>query len=66
MLVLLICSAAPYTIITFPFLFAVMFGDAGHGLLMLLGALFMILKEKQLKTFKDFGEVITPVFVHVY
>jgi len=48
---------APYTLITFPFLFAVMFGDAGHGLIMLLSAVFMILKEKQLKYFKDFGEV---------
>ena len=48
---------APYTIITFPFLFAVMFGDAGHGLIMLMAALFLILKEKQLKNFKDLGEV---------
>ena len=48
---------APYTIITFPFLFAVMFGDAGHGLLMMLAALFLIVREKQLKNFKDLGEV---------
>ena len=48
---------APYTIITFPFLFAVMFGDAGHGLIMMLTAVFMIWRERQLKYFKDFGEV---------
>jgi len=54
---------APYTIITFPFLFAVMFGDAGHGLIMMLTALFLILKEKQLKDFKGLGEV-SILYIH--
>ena len=49
--------AAPYTIITFPFLFAVMFGDAGHGLIMALFALCLIIFEKKLANFKRGGEV---------
>lgn len=48
---------APYTIITFPFLFAVMFGDCGHGILMALFAFWMIIKEKQLLASKTDNEV---------
>jgi V-type H+-transporting ATPase subunit a len=39
---------APFTIITFPFLFAVMFGDLGHGLLMTIFATYLIYNEKKL------------------
>lgn len=35
-----------FSIVTFPFLFAVMFGDLGHGLIMLIFATFLILREK--------------------
>ncbi|CAI0545369.1 unnamed protein product [Linum tenue] len=41
-------NPAVYTIVTFPFLFAVMFGDWGHGICLLLGALFLIAREKKL------------------
>ncbi|XP_054812481.1 V-type proton ATPase subunit a1 isoform X2 [Prosopis cineraria] len=41
-----------YTVITFPFLFAVMFGDWGHGICLLLGALVLIARESKLSTQK--------------
>ena len=45
-------NPAVFTIVTFPFLFAVMFGDFGHGVLMLLAAVYMVAKEKELKKIK--------------
>ncbi|GLT57095.1 hypothetical protein SLA2020_300930, partial [Shorea laevis] len=45
-------NPAVYTVITFPFLFAVMFGDWGHGICLLLGALVLIARESRLSTQK--------------
>jgi V-type H+-transporting ATPase subunit a len=45
-----------FAIITFPFLFAVMFGDIGHGTIILVAAIFMILRERKLAK-ADLGEV---------
>jgi V-type H+-transporting ATPase subunit a len=36
-----------FTVVTFPFLFAVMFGDIGHGFIMMASALTLILLEKK-------------------
>ncbi|KAF8764710.1 V-type proton ATPase 116 kDa subunit a isoform like protein [Argiope bruennichi] len=55
-------NPALFTIITFPFLFAVMFGDAGHGLLMTLFALWMVLKEKGLASEKSNNEIWLTFF----
>ena len=49
--------SALFTVITFPFLFAVMFGDCGHGLLMFLFACWMVRNEKKLAITKPGGEV---------
>lgn len=54
-------NPAPFTVITFPFLFAVMFGDTGHGLIMLMFALFMVLFEKKL-TGKGKGNEVWQIF----
>lgn len=52
-------NPAVYTIITFPFLFAVMFGDWGHGICLLLGALFLISRESKL------GSQVCSLFRHI-
>lgn len=54
-------NPALFTIITFPFLFAVMFGDCGHGLIMFLFALWMVYNEKKLKNFNG-GEIFETMF----
>lgn len=54
---------APYTIITFPFLFAVMFGDLGHGILMTLFAVWMVLRESRILSQKNENEVIFCLFL---
>ncbi|KAI9578467.1 hypothetical protein GQX74_009041 [Glossina fuscipes] len=53
-------NPALYTCITFPFLFAVMFGDLGHGLVLLSFALLMVLRERQLRKIK--GEIFNIFF----
>ncbi|EEE50667.1 hypothetical protein OsJ_30905 [Oryza sativa Japonica Group] len=41
-----------FTIVTFPFLFAIMFGDWGHGICLLLATLYLIIREKKLASQK--------------
>ncbi|KAG8565978.1 hypothetical protein GDO81_013050 [Engystomops pustulosus] len=55
-------NPAPYTIITFPFLFAVMFGDFGHGILMTLFAVWMVVRESRILSQKTDNELFNMVF----
>uniref|UniRef100_A0A8C8GJU4 V-type proton ATPase subunit a n=1 Tax=Oncorhynchus tshawytscha TaxID=74940 RepID=A0A8C8GJU4_ONCTS len=55
-------NPAPYTIITFPFLFAVMFGDLGHGVIMALFALWMVLYEDNRKLKHTRNEIWNTFF----
>ncbi|KAL1563963.1 V-type proton ATPase subunit a3 [Salvia divinorum] len=50
-----------FTIVTFPFLFAVMFGDWGHGICLLLATLFFIVREKKLSSQK-LGDIMEMAF----
>ncbi|XP_015782612.1 V-type proton ATPase 116 kDa subunit a [Tetranychus urticae] len=55
-------NPAIFTIITFPFLFAIMFGDAGHGVLMSMFAAWMVLKENQIIAAKPRNEIFNTFF----
>uniref|UniRef100_A0A8B9N0N9 V-type proton ATPase subunit a n=1 Tax=Accipiter nisus TaxID=211598 RepID=A0A8B9N0N9_9AVES len=55
-------NPALYTIITFPFLFAVMFGDFGHGLLMFIFALLTILYENHPRLQRSQDEIMKMLF----
>uniref|UniRef100_A0A8C5PEV0 V-type proton ATPase subunit a n=1 Tax=Leptobrachium leishanense TaxID=445787 RepID=A0A8C5PEV0_9ANUR len=55
-------NPAPYTIITFPFLFAVMFGDFGHGVLMTFIAVWMVLRESRILSQKNDNELFNMIF----
>ena len=59
-------NPAVYTIITFPFLFSVMFGDSGHGVIMLCFGLWMCLKEKQLAARKIDSDIWRIFFAGRY
>ncbi|KAJ4832151.1 V-type proton ATPase subunit a3 [Turnera subulata] len=50
-----------YTIVTFPFLFAVMFGDWGHGICLLLATLVLLIREKKLSGQK-LGDITEMTF----
>lgn len=50
-------NPAPFTIVTFPFLFSLMFGDSGHGVLMFMAALAMVVMETKLMQTKSDNEI---------
>ncbi|XP_063377236.1 V-type proton ATPase 116 kDa subunit a 1 [Cydia fagiglandana] len=60
------CNPALYTIITFPFLFAVMFGDLGHGAIMAMFGAWMVIKEVPLGAKKSKNEIWNIFFAGRY
>ncbi|KAL5697367.1 V-type proton ATPase subunit a3 [Ranunculus cassubicifolius] len=54
-------NPALFTVVTFPFLFAVMFGDWGHGICLLLATLVFIVREKKMSSQK-LGDITEMAF----
>ncbi|KAJ7063743.1 V-type ATPase, V0 complex, 116kDa subunit family [Mycena amicta] len=52
-----------FAIITFPFLFAVMFGDIGHGFIIFCAALYMIMVEKKWAK-QELDEIVGQFFTN--
>lgn len=55
-------NPAPFAVITFPFLFAVMFGDAGHGFIAFLGAALLCRYESSIKKSIKGNEILEIFF----
>jgi V-type H+-transporting ATPase subunit a len=55
-------NPALYAVITFPFLFAVMFGDLGHAIITVTAAVLMIFNEKKMAK-ADLGEILEIFFL---
>ncbi|CAB3225208.1 unnamed protein product [Arctia plantaginis] len=51
-----------YTVITFPFLFGVMFGDVGHGMIMFIFGIWMCVNEKKFIAENSTNEIWNIIF----
>eukprot|EP00996_Jenningsia_fusiforme_P001938 NODE_278_length_2537_cov_28.874196_g256_i0.p1 GENE.NODE_278_length_2537_cov_28.874196_g256_i0~~NODE_278_length_2537_cov_28.874196_g256_i0.p1 ORF type:complete len:828 (+),score=150.79 NODE_278_length_2537_cov_28.874196_g256_i0:186-2486(+) len=54
-------NPACFSVVTFPFLFGVMYGDIGHGLMITILSLIFIIKEKQMSR-TELNEIVALVF----
>jgi V-type H+-transporting ATPase subunit a len=59
-------NPALYTIITFPFLFAVMFGDMGHAMIMAFFGGYLVIAEKKFMGKKGSSEIFNIFFAGRY
>lgn len=55
-------NPAPISLITYPFLFAVMFGDYGHGIILLLFSLSLLIFQKKIAPIAESSEIVGMIF----
>ena len=59
-------NPALFTAATFPFLFGVMYGDIGHGAIVTIGALYLVLTESRMKNRRSMDEMLYNVYTARY
>lgn len=52
-----------FTIVTFPFLYGVMFGDIGHGSLLLVFGIYLLGQQQSLSKSKDVNALISVKYM---
>lgn len=63
---MIISVSGLYTIVTFPFLFALMFGDIGHALIVVIFATWMVVYERSIELVAKKNEISNIFFAGRY